>query len=494
MANDLTTRNGALWVQPDGPNTEVVYLGNHGADEITEAMGGLELLRCFTRDGAGWDVTGQTITPPDPVTVTINTRLRSVRSYMQKLDCAFSLYLLQRDCGMADEFNNYVRGDVLKGCRVTGKTKGPVASIEEDAESMLSVDVAAHPPVLEIPNLVIDRLTADTLAVTGAYCAVPNPDRRCYGECGDQLKRGEQVLMVGESAPAALLAELEFSADSGATFTDTASDPFAAGIGAKSGTRFPMGRDGWRWLVWQEVDAAGQGYIAYCDDLLGTAWTTVAIGGAAAGEGSIRGQSVFSLHGRFIFLAGANGSIWKSTDYGLTWTQVEAGVIHAGNYNCVHFADENYGVAGGAADIIAVTTDGGITWNAATPTGSGDDILCCWQHDKNRIWLGTDEGSLYFSRDGGVTWTERTGWAGSGVGDVTGMSWYDDHYGFICSDTAAPVGTVLRTINGGYDWEAIDTPTNAGLTHIACVAPDLAYGTGLAQGGSSVYFKVRESA
>jgi len=74
------------------------------------------------------------------------------------------------------------------------------------------------------------------------------------------------------------------------------------------------------------------------------------------------------------------------------------------------------------------------------------------------------------------------------------MSWYDDHYGFICSDTAAPVGTVLRTINGGYDWEAIDTPTNAGLTHIACVAPDVAYGTGLAQGGSSVYFKVRESA
>jgi len=277
--------------------------------------------------------------------------------------------------------------------------------------------------------------------------------------------------MVGESAPAALLAELEFSADSGATFTDTASDPFAAGIGAKSGTRFPMGRDGWRWLVWQEVDAAGQGYIAYCDDLLGTAWTTVAIGGAAAGEGSIRGQSVFSLHGRFIFLAGANGSIWKSTDYGLTWTQVEAGVIHAGNYNCVHFADENYGVAGGAADIIAVTTDGGITWNAATPTGSGDDILCCWQHDKNRIWLGTDEGSLYFSRDGGVTWTERTGWAGSGVGDVTGMSWYDDHYGFICSDTAAPVGTVLRTINGGYDWEAIDTPDQCRTdTHCLCRA------------------------
>ena len=99
---DLTSKSGALWVQPDGPNTEVIYLGCHGADEIVEAMGGLDLLRCFKRDGSGWNVTGQTVTPPDPVTVTLNTRLRNVRSYLQKLDCPFTLYALQRDCGVAD--------------------------------------------------------------------------------------------------------------------------------------------------------------------------------------------------------------------------------------------------------------------------------------------------------------------------------------------------------------------------------------------------------
>lgn len=493
MANDLTTKSGALWVQPDGPNTEVIYLGCHGADEITEATGGIDLLRCFTRDGSGWNVTGQTVTPPDPVTVTLNTRLKSVRSYLQKLDCPFSLYLLQRDCGYADEFNNYVRGDVLGGARIASKTKGPIAAIEDDAESMLSVDVEAWPPVLEIPNLVIDQLTPAALAVTGAYTAVPNMDRRCYGGCGDKLAMGERVMMVGESAPAALLGEINFSSDSGATFTDTASDPFAAGAGMKGGTRFPMGRDGYRWLVFQEVAAGGQGNIAYCDDALGTTWTAVTIGGAAAGEGGVWGQAVFSLHGRFIFLAGANGSIWKSIDYGLTWTQVEAGIIHAGDYNCIHFADENYGVAGGAADVIAVTTDGGTTWGAATATGDGGDIKCCWQLDANRIWVGTDDGQLYYSRDGGTSWTERT-FTGSGVGEINGMSWYDDHYGFICSDTAAPLGTVLRTINGGYDWEPLTTPTNAGLTHIACVAPDLAYGTGETVGGISFYFKVRESA
>jgi len=377
MANDLTTKTGALWVQPDGPNTEVYFLGCHGVDEISETMGGIELLRNFKPDGSGWDISGQTISPPDPVTFSVNTRLQSVRSWMQKLDCPFSFYALQHDCGRADEFTNYVRGDILKACRVTSKSKGPVAAMEEDAASDLTVDVEAHPPVIEVPNLVIDRLTTDTLAVTGAYCAVPNPDLRCYGDCGDKLAKGEQILMVGESAPAALLAELEFSADSGVTFTDTVAAPFAAGLGAFSGTRFSMGRDSWRWLVYQEPDVGAQGYIAYCDDLLGTTWTTVAIGGAAAAEGSAWGQGVFSLHSRFIFLTGDNGMIFKSTDAGLTWDNVEAGVIHAGTNYCIHFADEYYGMAGGAADVISVTSDGGVTWEAASATGIGGDIKCC---------------------------------------------------------------------------------------------------------------------
>jgi len=487
---DLTSKSGALWVQPDGPNTEVIYLGCHGADEITEAMGGIDLLRCFTRDGSGWTVTGQTVTPPDPVTVTLNTRLRNVRSYLQKLDCPFTLYALQRDCGYGDEFNNFVRGDVLVGCRVTSKTKGPIASIEDDAESMLSVDIEAWPPVTEIPNLVIDRLTANVLSVTGAYCAVPNPDLRCYGSCGDKLAKGEQVMMVGESAPAALVAEIEFSADSGSTFTTSAAAPFAAGAGAYSGTRFPMGRDGYRWLVWMET--AAQGMIGYCDDLLGTAWTTVNIGGGAANQGSIWGQNVFSLHGRFIFLAGNLGNIWKSVDYGLTWTNVDAAAF-ATDYYCIHFSDEYYGIAGGDAGIVTITSDGGTTWTAATAVTGNPEVMCCWRHDKNRIWLGDDDGSLWYSRDNGTTWTERTGWVGAGTGAVNGMSWYDDHYGFMVH-TVGGVGTVFRTINGGYDWEAIDTPTNAGLNHISCVTPTLAYAAGEVQGGTNVYLKIRESA
>jgi len=487
---DLTTKSGALWVQPDGPNTEMIYLGCHGADEITETMGGIDLLRCFTRDGSGWNVTGQTVTPPDPVTVTLNARLKSVRSFLQTLDCAFSLYLLQRDCGYADEFNNYVRGDVLTGARITSKTKGPIASIEEDAESMLSVDVEAWPPVTEIPNLVIDALTSDALCITAAYCAVPNPDLRCYGSCGDKLAKGEQLMIAGIDN-GAVRAEIEFSSDSGATLTDTVANPFAAARGALSGTRFPMGRDGWRYLVYKDFFAE-QGLVSYCDDLLGTTWTPANIGVVGDQAGSTWGQALFSLHGRFILAAGANGLIHKSTDYGVTWTKVENGVIHAGDYNCVHFSDENYGFAGGAAGVNAITADGGETWLAGgIPVAT--EINCCWRHDKNRIWVGTTGGELWFTRNNATSWTERTGWVGSGTGAVHGMSWVNDHYGFMVHSVGGQ-GTVFRTINGGYDWEAITTPTNNDLYHIAAVSPSLAYAVGPSSGGLNVVLKVRESA
>ena len=493
MPNDLTTKSGALWVQPDGPNTQVYYLGCHGLDEIAEAFGGIELLRNFEPDGSGWFTSGQTVAPPDPVTFTVNTRLSSVRSLMQTLNCPFSFYALQRDCGRADEFDNYVRGDILTGCRVTNKTKGPIAAMEEDTVSDLSVDVEAWPPVIEVPNLVIDRLTANVLSISDAYCAIPNLDLRCYGACGDSLARGERVVMTGESGAAALVAEIEFSPDSGANFTYSAAPPFDAGDGALSGTYFSMGRDGYRWLLWAEPPADTQGNISYCDDMLGTTWTPVNIGGAVS-HGALHGQAVFSLHGRFIFLAGNLGAIWKSTDYGVTWRNVDVAGTLATDYYCTHFADEYYGMAGGNAGIVSITSDGGETWEAGGVVGAGE-IMCCWRHDKNRLWVGTDDGELFFSRDGGATWTERTGWVGAGAGMVRGMSWYDDHYGFMVHNiVAGTVGTVFRTINGGYNWEAITTPTNAGLNHIACVSPSLAYAAGDASGGTNVYLKIREGA
>ena len=494
---DLTTKQGALWVQPQGPNTKPVFLGGHGLDEIAQPQGNIELIRSFNPDKARFETIGRTVSPPDPVTCTVSTRLKGVRDWLEKLHCPFSLYALQHDCGRADEFSNHVRGTILERCHISNRSEGPVASIEADEVSGYTVDVEADPPTVPVPNLEVKRLDLDTLFVGDPLCVIPNTDPRCYSQCGGAIPAAEQILTVGESAAAPLFAGVNFSSDYGETFTDTVANPFDAGLGIFSGTRFPMGRNGYRWLIWQESDAAAQGYIAYCDDALGTTWTTVAIGGAVAGEGSFGTQGVFSLHSGFIFLAGMNGSIWKSVDAGLTWTQVEDGVIHAGDYNAVHFSDEYHGVAVGDNDIIAITSDGGETWEAATQTGVGDDLHCCWRHDRQRIWVGGGS-TFYFSNDGGVTWTERLFYGPTNVNfTVLSMSWYDDHYGFIgvVDASGAPIALIFRTINGGYNWELLYTASLEVPVHIACVRPDLAYVANLdLVAGGGMVLVIKESA
>lgn len=75
MTKALTSKNGGLWVQPGGPNTQWFFLGCHDLGDLAAPEGGVDLIRCFRPDNQGWDVVGDKITPPDPITASISTLL-----------------------------------------------------------------------------------------------------------------------------------------------------------------------------------------------------------------------------------------------------------------------------------------------------------------------------------------------------------------------------------------------------------------------------------
>ena len=105
-------------------------------------------------------------------------------------------------------------------------------------------------------------------------------------------------------------------------------------------------------------------------------------------------------------------------------------------------------------------------------------------------WVGDNGGELYFTTDAGVTWTRRTGWTGDGTGEIKGIEFANDLVGYMLHDDATPSGTVLLTINGGYSWRALSTPTNAGLNSLYVCGPNLAYAVGEPQGGTAVILKI----
>lgn len=483
-------KNGALWIQPDGPNSPVHFLGCHDLGDLSVPEGGMELLRCFKPDGSGWDTVGSTETPPDPVTATVTSLLFKEREWLEKVRCPFAIYILHRDCGNADVFSNYDRGEILGWARRASRTYAGLVMREEDVSSTLEVEIEARPPLMDVDALAIDRIATTEAMALNAIDA--NLEQRCYGDCGETLEQGEMVVAAADSAVGPATANVLFSYDEGLTFTPGATDPFGAGLNAMAVVRFPIGRNLVRILAAKMFVGAAQGQVAYSDNA-GATWTIVNVGGVAAGHGATGPKGLFALDQRHIWLASAAGYVYFSEDGGETWAVQEAGTLTVADYHFIHFADELHGIAGAPADIIIGTSDGGETWAVLTATGGAGDILCGVALDANRYWIGDDDGKLWFSTDGGAAWTQRTGWTGSATGDVEDLAFVDDFRGFMVHNTVAGPGVILRTINGGYDWEALDTPPNTGLNCIVAPKANLAYAVGELQAATAVILKIHNA-
>jgi photosystem II stability/assembly factor-like uncharacterized protein len=110
-----------------------------------------------------------------------------------------------------------------------------------------------------------------------------------------------------------------------------------------------------------------------------------------------------------------------------------------------------------AALAIEWTDDAGVTaWNGPVLVGSTDDEAATsgqsiFAFDKEHIWLCTDDGRVYFSDDGALTWADQNALAASGAGVLNSIHFYDANVGV--AGGAGPV--VIYTIDGGENWQAM---------------------------------------
>lgn len=488
MSLALRSPLGRVWVQPGGPGYPSYMLSCHDAGDLTEPFGGYELLRCFRSDGSGWDIITATESPPDPVTFSLTNLMMIERDWMEQVRCPFTLYALWRDCGDAGLLNNYVRGQILQRARRTQRVYADGIKREEDTAATHAVELEAIPPLLDVDSLTVGRI-ATALALAWNDVIV-NGERQCIGDCGLTYNEGQYGLAASDSAVGPATADVPLSTDEGESWAAAAADPFGAGFHIMSATWFFIDRNTRRYVVGREGTGAVQGQTAYTDDN-GATWTVTSMGGAAVGHGPTYGHSLFNLGKDFVWCASADGYIYKSTNGAQSWVAKESGSIAVTDYKGIHFADRLYGVAVTAAGVVAVTSDGGETWEAAGVIDAGAaGNLCCWRFDKNRILVGDDAGQLWTSYDGGATWTEITGWVGSGVGDVRSLDFVNEYQGFMAYNTVAPLGTVLYTFDGGYTWIALDTPANSGLNSVRAATARLAFAVGEANAATAFIAKV----
>lgn len=493
----LKSSQGALFVQVNGPNTKPVYAGCITVDDITEPLGDIELIRCFDPSGRGWATVGQTQAPPDPVTTTLTGLMFKTANAVERLRCPAVIYA-QLICGEGtrkDIFPNYDRGVALNVARSTERTWSNLVHREEDNMSERAVAISANPPAYEYFRLndavARQSVTHDQPLNDIAICG----DVQCAGTCGVlAAELCENLVAVGDTITGSpgFSAEVLVTADKGGTWSETATDPFATDEDVSAVVCFQLDKDTNRIVVARgTTDAAAPAEIAYSDDS-GATWTTVNVG-SVNGQFAPHNGSLFALDRNNIWFGTDDGYVYYSDDAGESWTAQEEGVITTSEINAIVFRNDDNGFFVGNTNIIAKTSDGGLTWSAVTGPSdqAGINIFSLENSGTSRWWIGYETtGELWFTEDDGDNWSQRTYDGLASQVSIPAIDFVSELHGFFVANTAGPVGTLYRTIDGGYTWQALTTPTNSGLNSVVGCDPNLAYAVGETESATAVILKV----
>ncbi len=71
------TKNGAIFIQPDGPNTQPLYMGCIDLDDISEPLGDIEIAQCYDPNGNPQTM-GTMVGMPGVALTAVNSYLQQV--------------------------------------------------------------------------------------------------------------------------------------------------------------------------------------------------------------------------------------------------------------------------------------------------------------------------------------------------------------------------------------------------------------------------------
>ena len=271
-----------------------------------------------------------------------------------------------------------------------------------------------------------------------------------------------------------MTAQVFYTYDKGVNW-DNITGPFAAQEDVMSAVCFALDGDTNRWLVTRgaEIAPTNPAEVAYSDDG-GYVWTAVDVE-AAGTRYAVDSGALFALDKLHIWFVTSGGYIFFSDDGGATWTAQSEGTVTVQNLNAVHFADNQFGMAVGNAGVVLKSVDGGSTWSAATSIAGATNVLTVQVIDQYNAYVGTADGHVYMTSNGGITWTSKYQLVGGSVDSIHAVNKFVI---WAVANTVAPLGRILRSRNGGYSWETITTPTNTGLNSIHGLDANKAWAVG----------------
>lgn len=175
----------------------------------------------------------------------------------------------------------------------------------------------------------------------------------------------------------------------------------------------------------------------------GNTWTPVMAGGSTGGYGIY----AFADLGGGIVLAAGTASVYRSEDYGSTWTAV-GGVITA--YSVVRLSTTDDAAFGTSTGTVYLSADNGATWDAGTSAGIGSQPIHDLLDVGGGIYLAASSGNdIARSTDSGGSWG---GISFSGSWGTTAYCLLEPASGVILAGTNT--GYIIQSTDSGATWSA----------------------------------------
>jgi photosystem II stability/assembly factor-like uncharacterized protein len=124
----------------------------------------------------------------------------------------------------------------------------------------------------------------------------------------------------------------------------------------------------------------------------------------------------------------------------------------------IKLIDTKNGFAVGFGSRINRTTDGGVTWSQVKVLSDTNRVLNSISFVNNKIgWISGDRGILLKTIDGGVSWGQIKLDAKYTESSFESIFFYDDKNGWILNRRNSYDDTILKTIDGGITWKEYST-------------------------------------
>jgi photosystem II stability/assembly factor-like uncharacterized protein len=249
-----------------------------------------------------------------------------------------------------------------------------------------------------------------------------------------------------------LPSEIIFSQDGGDTWAETSVATLALG---EAGSAFEaVGLN----ITVVSNDSGSLHFAPLADILTGDeVWTEVATGFNGSGPPN----ALSSVGSSRTWIVGDGGYIYFTDDITAGVTEQHSGTLTSANLSAVHALNARDAVVVGASNAVLKTVNAGVTWTLITGPAVGITLNTVFMRSTLEWFVGTAGGELYYTLDGGVTWTAKA-FNGSGTGNVADVKFATRNIGYMAHATAAVAGRILRTTNGGHTWQVL--PEAQGLT------------------------------